>query len=87
MESYGELLKKAREAKELDIGKVSREISIDEKYLRGLEEEDSSVFPGEAYCVGFLKNYSNYLEVDTNFVLKLYNNKRRKCRSSLYYSI
>ena len=64
------------ESKNLDLVKISREISIEKRYLEGLENEDSSVFPGEAYLVGFLKNYSNYLELDTELVLKLYHNKQ-----------
>ena len=75
MESYGEILQKTREEKNLDIDKIAREISIEKRFLVGLENEDYSAFPGEAYMVGFLRNYSNYLELDTNFILKLYNTK------------
>ena len=76
MESYGELLRKAREEKNLNVDKISREISIESRYLTGLEDEDNGVFPGEAYMLGFLRNYSNYLELDTDYILKLYNNKK-----------
>ncbi len=76
MESYGKLLKDAREAKNLDLEKVAREISIERRYLEGLEAEESGVFPGEAYMVGFLKNYATYLELDCDFLLKLYHNKQ-----------
>lgn len=76
MESYGGILRKKREEKNLDIDRISREISIDRKYLAALEEEDSSVFPGEAYLTGFLRNYSDYLDADTDFVMKLYHNKQ-----------
>ena len=76
MESYGELLRKARLEQNLDIEKVAREILIEQRYLQGLEDEDSSVFSGEAYMIGFLRNYSNYLGLDTELILKLYNNKK-----------
>ncbi len=76
MDSYGEILRNAREEKNLNIDKIAREISIESRYLTGLEEEDNGVFPGEAYMVGFLRNYSNYLELDTDYILKLYNNKK-----------
>ena len=76
MDSYGELLRNAREEKNLNIEKISREISIESRYLTGLEEEDNGAFPGEAYMIGFLRNYSNYLELDTDYILKLYNNKK-----------
>ena len=76
MDSYGELLKNARESKGLEIERIARELTIDSRYLIGLEQEDTSVFPGDAYFIGFLKNYSNYLELDTEFLLKLYHNKK-----------
>lgn len=76
MESYGEQLRKAREEKALDLDRVAREISIERRYLEGLEEEDNSVFPGEAYLTGFLRNYANYLEIDAEYLLKLYHNKQ-----------
>ncbi|MCR5765005.1 MAG: helix-turn-helix domain-containing protein [Treponema sp.] len=76
MESYGELLRKARLEQNLDIEKVAREILIEQRYLQGLEDEDSSVFSGEAYMMGFLRNYSNYLGLNTELILKLYNNKK-----------
>ena len=76
MVSYGERLRNAREEKGLDLNKISREISIDKRYLEGLENEDSTVFPGEAYFIGFLKNYANYLELDSEYLLKLYHNQK-----------
>ena len=76
MESYGALLKKARENKRLTIEAVERDIRITREYIIGLEEEDSSAFPGEPYLIGFLKNYSDYLGVDSNTVLNLYNAKK-----------
>ncbi len=76
MESYGELLQKTRESKQIDLDRASREISIEKRYLQGLESEDNAVFPGDAYMVGFLKNYAEYLDLDSEFLLKLYRNKQ-----------
>ena len=76
MESYGELLQKTREAKQIDLDRASLEISIEKRYLAGLEAEDNAVFPGEAYMTGFLKNYADYLDLDADFLLKLYRNKQ-----------
>lgn len=76
MESYGELLRKTREEKNLDLDRIAREISIEKRYLEALENEDTGIFPGEAYLAGFLRNYASYLELDTEFVLKLYRNKQ-----------
>lgn len=76
MDSYGELLKNKREEKLLSLDVVSAALTIDKKYLAGLEDEDTTVFPGEPYLVGFLKNYSEYLEMDSAYLLKLYHNKQ-----------
>ncbi|MGP1459755.1 MAG: helix-turn-helix domain-containing protein [Treponema sp.] len=75
MESYGELLKNARETKNLDYETVERETSIIRKFLEGLENEDNSAFPGEAYMLGFMRNYAEYLGVSPDAVLTLYKNK------------
>ena len=39
MESYGEILRNKREEKNLNIDKIAREISIEGRYLQGLEDE------------------------------------------------
>ncbi len=76
MESYGQILKTAREQKGLALEIIARETSITQEYLAALENEDSNVFPGEPYLVGFLQNYADYLEVDKNHILTLYHNKK-----------
>ncbi|MGI5059252.1 helix-turn-helix domain-containing protein [Treponema pectinovorum] len=75
MESYGAILRKKREEKGLDFDTISRDTSIASNYLKALEEEDSAAFPGEPYLVGFLRNYSEYLELDTPRLLQLYHSK------------
>ncbi len=75
MESYGQILRQAREAKNLDLDTVARETSIIRPYIEGLENEDSGAFPGEAYLTGFLKNYAEYLGLDSAQVMLLYKNK------------
>lgn len=76
MESYGEILKKAREGKALDYESVYRETSISKEYLEGLENEDTAVFPGEPYLVGFLKNYADFLGIDSAHLITLYHAKK-----------
>mgnify|MGYP002626294645 CR=1 FL=1 len=76
MESYGEILRNAREEKGLELEQIARETSITQEYLEALENEKNAVFPGEPYLVGFLQNYADYLEVDTNHILTLYHAKK-----------
>ena len=72
MESYGALLRKAREEKKLSLSDVERETSIARHYLEALESEDVSAFPGEPYLVGFLKNYAVHLGLNGDDMLRLY---------------
>ena len=44
MESFGEILKIAREKRELDLEKVSHDTSISIEYIRALEMEQTDVF-------------------------------------------
>jgi len=73
MESLGNKLKTAREAKGLNYDYISRETNISSRYLEALEREDFSGFPGEPYVLGFLKNYGEYLGLDPAELQSLYN--------------
>ena len=72
MESLGEKLKTAREERGFSYDYISRETNISSKYLEALEKEDFSCFPGEPYVLGFLKNYGEFLSLDSAELLSLY---------------
>ena len=72
MESFGETLRKTREARELDLERVSSETNITVNYLDALEKEMITVFPSESYLIGFLKNYSEYLNLNPDELVNMY---------------
>jgi len=72
MESLGEKLKEARNEKELTFDQISRETNISIRFLEALESENFSVFPGEPYVLGFLRNYGSYLDLDVQKLVSLY---------------
>ncbi|MCQ2610999.1 MAG: helix-turn-helix domain-containing protein [Treponema sp.] len=74
MESYGALLRNAREEKKLSIEAVERETTISKQYIEALENESTEIFHGEAYLVGFLRNYAEFLELDSHRLIHLYRN-------------
>ncbi len=78
MESYGEILRQARERKGLTVTEIAKSTSISEAYIKALESEDVQAFPGETYLIGFLRNYSNYLGTDTENLIKYYNAAQRQ---------
>ncbi|MBN1685600.1 MAG: helix-turn-helix domain-containing protein [Spirochaetales bacterium] len=74
MESIGDRLRVEREQKGYTIEQIARDTNIARRYLEALEAEDFSVFPGDPYLIGFLRNYSDYLGIDPDEMVKLYNN-------------
>lgn len=76
MDSYGEILRTAREAKNVDQETAARETSIALSYVVGIEDEDDGAFPGEAYMTGFMRIYAEYLGVNPETVITLFKNKK-----------
>ncbi len=72
MESVGGKLRTARNEKGLSFEEISRETNISIRYLEALENENFSVFPGEPYIIGFLKNYGSYLDLDVDKLVARY---------------
>jgi len=72
MESLGEKLKTARTEKGLSLDQISKETNISIRYLEAMEMENFSVFPGEPYVLGFIKNYGSYLDLDVPKLILLY---------------
>jgi cytoskeletal protein RodZ len=72
MESLGEKLKNTRLEKGLSFDQISRETNISLRYLEALEVENFDIFPSEPYILGFLRNYSTYLDLDVQKVISLY---------------
>lgn len=75
MESFGEILRTTRQTQGIDILKAERETSISKEYIEALECENVTIFPGEPYLVGFLRNYSEYLGLDAKHMISLYKAK------------
>ncbi|MDR2841835.1 MAG: helix-turn-helix domain-containing protein, partial [Spirochaetaceae bacterium] len=65
VKNIGDKLRNERESKGLTIEDVVRDTNIAKKYLAALENEDFAIFPAEAYILGFLKNYGDYLGLDS----------------------
>jgi cytoskeleton protein RodZ len=74
MESIGEKLKTTRESRGFSLEQVARDTNIARRYIGALESEDFSAFPGEPYLIGFLRNYAEYLGMDSEELVGLYRN-------------
>jgi len=72
MESFGATLRQAREARGIDLERASLETNITTSYLDALEKELISSFPCDTYLIGFLKNYAEYLNLDSEELVTMY---------------
>jgi len=76
MAPIGELLRSAREQKGLSLDRVADETNIAKRYLAALEAEDFTVFPGDTYAIGFLRNYAEYLGLPSDELASSYKNMK-----------
>ncbi len=74
MKSLGDTLKSAREERGISIDQAIHETNISRNYLEALENEDFDEFPAEAYLIGFLRNYSDFLGLDGDKAVGQYKN-------------
>lgn len=68
----GNILRETRERKGLSLSDIENETKIRAKYLAALEAEDFKEIPGEAYVIGFLRNYARFLGLDADELVNRY---------------
>lgn len=69
LQTLGDLLRQTREAHALSLEEVEEQTRIRAKFLRALESGDISVLPSVAHAKGFLRNYAQFLRLDTDAVV------------------
>lgn len=70
MENIGLILKDKREKKKLDIKTVCEETGIKEKFIESLENNDFRTFQNRVYARAALRDYANYLCLETHSLLE-----------------
>lgn len=63
--TIGEILRAAREDKQLTIEQVNRETKISVQTIGALEDDDFGAFPSETYLKGFLRTYADFLGLES----------------------
>ncbi len=66
MNQLGPLFREARIQSGKSVDDAVRETKIAKKYLIAIENEDFDIFPGETYLIGFLRNYAQFLGLDSD---------------------
>jgi cytoskeletal protein RodZ len=71
----GEQLRAQRERKGITLEQAAGDTRIREKFLKALEDADYRILPGPVYTRGFLRNYAEYLDLETDELLTLYHHE------------
>ena len=72
----GEILRTQREKKNITLEQAAADTRIREKFLKALEDGDYQSLPGAVYTKGFLRNYAEYLDLETDELIPLYQHER-----------
>jgi len=76
MPSLGEQLRAQRERKGITLEQAAADTRIREKFLKALEDGDYPSLPGAVYTRGFLRNYADYLDLQTDELVVLFQQER-----------
>lgn len=72
MKKMGEILKEERLAQNIPVKVVAKKLLLKEETLLALEEDNWAQLPEKAYIQGFIKNYADFLGLDSARVLALF---------------
>ena len=70
MKTVGQILSIERNSKNLSIGDISIELKISKSIIFDLENDNIKNNPDIIFNIGHLRSYSNFLELDTDTIIK-----------------
>ena len=74
METVGQILTSERNFKNLSINDITAELNISKNIIIDLENDNIKNNPDIIFNVGHLRSYSNFLELDTDIIIKKFKN-------------
>jgi cytoskeletal protein RodZ len=76
--TLGETLRQARLDKSVSLAEAARDTRIRRSYLEALEAEDHAALPPAVYTRGFLRSYAEYLGLNAQAMVDLYQPAARR---------
>ena len=64
MKNLGKILKESRESKKISLETLSKNLNISRQYVIAIEADAFEKTPGDPYTRGFIRNISQYLNLD-----------------------
>ena len=84
LNSPGAILQQARNKLGYTVDDIHSKTKINKEYIKGLENDDISVFPAELYYKNFLKSYALYLKLNPNELIQIYEQNKIECQKNLF---
>jgi cytoskeleton protein RodZ len=72
MEKLGQLLKTEREKRGLSLHEIGMSLKINPKILKAIEDSETKNLPAKTFLRGFVRSYTQYLRLDVEYALKLF---------------
>lgn len=72
MKTVGGILKERRESKKISLQDAERATKIRAKFLEAIEEDDYTKLPSISYAKGFVRNYSEFLGLNSDTTLAFF---------------
>src|SRR5436309_2404225 len=83
LSGLGDMLRDAREARGISLAEAKRETKIRAKYITALEDDKLAALPGPVYARGFLRNYAQYLGLDPQQAVELFDEQSQPTRNKI----
>jgi transcriptional regulator with XRE-family HTH domain len=80
--TVGSILRQQRQSKKLKLEEIAKELKIRPQHLEALETDRFELLPGRLYQRSFLKTYAQFLDLDQDQILELFD-EYQKTQSSL----
>ncbi|MFZ5845111.1 MAG: helix-turn-helix domain-containing protein, partial [Patescibacteria group bacterium] len=77
MKTVGSILKSERLAKGYTLEAVEQATKIRVKFLEAIENDNFQILPSASYAKGFVKNYSEFLGLESSTVLAFFRRQTR----------
>lgn len=83
MNTVGTMLKQARVAKGISLLDVEKQTKIRLKFLEAIERDAYQLLPSPVYAKGFVKNYSEFLGLDSNTIMAFFRRQSDDVRKTV----
>jgi transcriptional regulator with XRE-family HTH domain len=75
-EKVGEILRRARESRQLGLDEIAKRTKISQRFLGAIEGGNYGILPSDVFVRGFLRSYAKILGLDPEEMVELYKQER-----------